>query len=463
MRFWTELKWTRGDSADRVPRLDVGRNMAFRLWSLPVLVLLLGVACSSGGSDEVPLPDLTPFPADLQGRMHEIRDATADLRGLPINEEVEEGKLSRDALRSYWDEVGRSVSDEDIRKIEELTNIFRLLHMIDDERNYLELFLSFQSEAVIGFYLPDEGTLVLVEPGEQFGLRDELTLPHEYVHTLQDAWWNDPALEELQEQDETEYGTTISCVFEGDASLTSILYMSKVHGATWLEEMRAEAEPEEKSEEGIPPAFQRYFGFDYNECVLFVLAVFVDRGWAGIDALYEKLPSTTEQILHPEKYFASETSTDLPATDLAGRMGSGWERVELGRFGEFDVFNYLLTIGGEEESARKAAAGWGAGWIGFYNSGSGDAAVQMLHISLEWDGVGDFREFKTEYERGLQLVGSVGEFGMVSDAWIWQDDRGFGFAIWEQSAKRVDIVISTSAAGLDLARTSLLTGLASAE
>lgn len=87
----------------------------------------------------------------------------------------------------------------------------------------------------------------------------------------------------------------------------------------------------------------------------------------------------------------------------------------------------------------------------------------MLHISLEWDGVGDFREFKTEYERGLQLVGSVGEFGMVSDAWIWQDDRGFGFAIWEQSAKRVDIVISTSAAGLDLARTSLLTGLASAE
>lgn len=324
MRFWTELKWTRGDSADRVPRLDVGRNMAFRLWSLPVLVLLLGVACSSGGSDEVPLPDLTPFPADLQGRMHEIRDATADLRGLPINEEVEEGKLSRDALRSYWDEVGRSVSDEDIRKIEELTNIFRLLHMIDDERNYLELFLSFQSEAVIGFYLPDEGTLVLVEPGEQFGLRDELTLSHEYVHTLQDAWWNDPALEELQEQDETEYGTTISCVFEGDASLTSILYMSKVHGATWLEEMRAEAEPEEKSEEEIPPAFQRYFGFDYNECVLFVLAVFVDRGWAGIDALYEKLPSTTEQILHPEKYFALRPQPICrPRTWLGGWVRGG--------------------------------------------------------------------------------------------------------------------------------------------
>ena len=49
-------------------------------------------------------------------------------------------------------------------------------------------------------------------------------------------------------------------------------------------------------------------------------------GWTSIDAIYDRLPVSTEQVLHPEKYDANEApiKVELPSS-LAKDLGTGWK------------------------------------------------------------------------------------------------------------------------------------------
>ena len=61
-------------------------------------------------------------------------------------------------------------------------------------------------------------------------------------------------------------------------------------------------------------------------------------GWAAVNAYFTKMPESTEQILHPEKYAAGEApiAVTLPA-DLATQLGAGWTVPLQDTFGEFQL------------------------------------------------------------------------------------------------------------------------------
>ena len=88
-----------------------------------------------------------------------------------------------------------------------------------------------------------------------------------------------------------------------------------------------------------------------------------DGGWDLVDFAYQRrLPATTEQILHPEKYLDDEGA--LPVPDLPD-PGPGWEKVDGGTVGEFFT-REILRQDAEEVGADEAAAGLGRRPLRFF-------------------------------------------------------------------------------------------------
>ena len=69
-------------------------------------------------------------------------------------------------------------------------------------------------------------------------------------------------------------------------------------------------------------------------------------------------PISTEQVPHPDKYWAHEMPVEVDLPELAGRLGPGWLTMGSDVFGEL-ALNLILELGEPSGSASVAAAGWG--------------------------------------------------------------------------------------------------------
>ena len=115
-------------------------------------------------------------------------------------------------------------------------------------------------------------------------------------------------------------------------------------------------------------------------------------GWPAIDAMWMDPPESTEQILHPEKYFLVRDHPD-PATTPR----YGWD------VGEWHLLTLLATDLPLDE-ARLAAAGWDSGSVRFWRLLSPRPGFQLR---TTWDSDMDAAEFalaftaRTFRRRGL--------------------------------------------------------------
>jgi hypothetical protein len=164
----------------------------------------------------------------------------------------------------------------------------------------------------------------------------------------------------------------------------------------------------------------------------------VDRLQAGfprkeVDAAWERLPQSSEQILHPEKYWDPKRRDEpkrVAIPNAAPALGDGWKRAGSGVLGELMLGS---LVGAPTPDAAELASGRGAwtnaaaaGWGGdrFEVWTNGDAAVVLL--ATVWDTAKDAEEFEAALPRGrtafaVKRAGSkvgivAGAFGDRRDA-----------------------------------------------
>ncbi len=417
--------------------------------------LLFAAVCAGGEEDNTPL--LAPFSPELAEQLHAIRARMSDERGLAINEETEEGWVTNDQLRDFAGEFYEELDEDDERELEAFNVALRLLHLIGPDDDIREIDTNYHATGIAGVYFPRNNSLALVgDVTAAIGARDEMVLAHEYVHSFQYAAWDSDYWSELIDAEEegsaTEYGTTMSCLREGDASLSMVRYMEETYGDDWRAQLDDPADAEEPpgsepDEETTPPGLQRYYNFDYRECTRFVSTLHALGGWEGVDAAYASPPSTTEQILHPEKYGTGEASRSAAPADLTPRLGDGWSRLDLAPFGEFDVYNYLATVLDDEPLAAAAAAGWGSGWMAVYVEEQEEAAAAppvLLHIRLDFDTEFDYVEFAVVYGEAISIIARDNrQLDLTEGEVRWQGDGEFGAVVWNDELNRFDLYIST--------------------
>ena len=143
----------------------------------------------------------------------------------------------------------------------------------------------------------------------------------------------------------------------------------------------------------LPKFLEDQLIFPYLGGLAFVQALQAQGGgsWKLVDlADRVRVPESTEQILHPEKWVAVEGP--LPVR-LDVELGAGWRRTARGTWGEWQTRELL---GGD---ADEAAAGWGGDRYELWQRGACAKPPcrenDVLAMKWRWDTEKDAREFES--------------------------------------------------------------------
>jgi hypothetical protein len=159
-----------------------------------------------------------------------------------------------------------------------------------------------------------------------------------------------------------------------------------------LEFIALSADPAAQAVLQRTPAFlQELLLYPYTAGLSYVQAAQLRGGWEGVNDLYRRMPESTEQILHPQKYAAKEAPIQVALPDdLASQLGTGWSVPLEDTFGELQLGAWLRVAGVAPSAATAAAAGWGGDRLAVVEGPSGAWGVV---IDTTWDTAADASEF----------------------------------------------------------------------
>lgn len=330
--------------------------------------------------------------ADCSLAEQAMKDAMR-IRGLEKLSDVPCQVQSRSEVEAY---VRRLIEDElTPERIDAEERIYRILGTIPLDYDYKEGLISLYASQVGGYYDQKKDFYVMADWIPEQG---QLTVTvHELVHALQDQHFQ---LDTFLDPDtfDTDELLARSALIEGDATAVMADYLRGRRGMKPLAEdprvspffiqtLLATA----LGENNAPPALQNTLIFPYASGLQFVHFMLRQGGYPRINAIFSRLPRSTEEILHPEKYTLEEPdfrtiSPDDFDADLREKVENA---VEDDRLGEFFISSTLGAHLGPHEASR-ASSGWAGDRVFLLNRKG--RFGQLLWLSY-WDSIEDAREF----------------------------------------------------------------------
>jgi hypothetical protein len=253
---------------------------------------------------------------------------------------------------------------------------------------------------ITGFYAPAYNAFYMIETinGGIDGLLARGTIVHELTHALQyqSVDVNRIAGERANNFDAT---TALLSVVEGDAVNSEIEVLGFSVRSTLRQPTCFEIPPPRNP--GTPIAIERELDVWYEDGLCFVQAIAAQVP-DGLQRIFEDLPSTMEQVLHPEKYLAGEAARPVEPEDLTEALPGGWTRLSSGTFGEFGLQNILLNgLPQDRERVQDGAAGWGGDAWNLHVAGD----ARLLHLETAWDTAAEAPQFRDTLMASLQSLG----------------------------------------------------------
>jgi hypothetical protein len=131
--------------------------------------------------------------------------------------------------------------------------------------------------------------------------------------------------------------------------------------------------------------------------MLFQHALVEKLNKAGFSEVFRRPPVSTQQILHPEKYFAGARPVVPPLPQLVNQRA--WRNFTDGEIGELDHAILLRQYAGEPDSAA-LSPDWRGGCYRLFENKT-DKRLVMAYAS-EWAGAAAARKFFALYQRVLK-------------------------------------------------------------
>ena len=337
----------------------------------------------------VPTPATTQkSQADLAAMLETVGPAVAELRGLPqwdgeatlLNREMLKERLELDFAEEYPPE------ESDLDQLE-----WELLGILSSGQNIVQLQKDLLNEQIIGFYDPkDEAMFVVGDDSTPVPLL-VWTLAHEYVHALQDKEFDLDAIEDAIGDENHDALLAFRALVEGDASIAGAQYALASLSEEEMAELAASGDSPGGAFDSAPRALRELLLFPYDTGLQYVLSLIERGAWSAVNEAYVRLPASSEQVIHPEKYRAGEAPLEVDLPDLTVTLPETWKEVRRNVTGEFFI-GVLLEYGIDAPAARQAAAGWGGDAYALYRNESGQGLMAM---KFRWDTSEDLDEFWT--------------------------------------------------------------------
>ncbi len=317
----------------------------------------------------LPAPTTTattePVP-DEPRYITEAKAQVAELRGLAWRSPMRVDVVSKEELARR----ARAAIERDRRPEREAAvgDTFKVLHLIPADLDYSKTLDNLYSGLILGFYDPETKELVVGNSGsddEEIDSATRMTLVHELNHALTDQWFDfGTTTDALDEADREEELDAYNAVVEGDAKLLedryAERYLSEEEQVVLALGALLGGEVDENTLANLantPPFLLEYLYFPYEAGLAFAEAQAAAAATpnAGIDAALRRPPTSTEQILHPDRYGAGQGWSPPSLVDVAAAIGC--ESRRRGALGEFKMAA-LLGTELDEETASAGADGW---------------------------------------------------------------------------------------------------------
>jgi hypothetical protein len=231
-----------------------------------------------------------------------------------------------------------------------------------------------------GFYDTETEELVVAarDPNAPLGLLAQSTLAHELDHALVDAVLGIP--EETLEGP-SDAALAMSALVEGDAVLaqerfllTAIPPGQRLELADNPEVLQAVAQLQ-----SFPYILRAQLLFPYDQGAVFVCDLYAQGGWPAVNAAYREPPTTSAQILFPQRYATREGAVN-PRDP--GVVGGAWKRAWTDTIGAAELL-WLFQAPGDNPQASiddplGAAGAWAGGEVHLWVNGPTSAVGVAL-------------------------------------------------------------------------------------
>ena len=290
------------------------------------------------------------------------------------------------------------------RKFENEERVFKALGMIPESFVYEKGMVDYYMSQLGGYYDPERKRFAMA--GWMPAILQTTIAVHELTHALQDQYFSLEGLID-NKMDNSDALLARSALAEGDASAVMYDYARRQAGQPLLKD--------EKSVSGImlqnvlgasvmasgsvPKSMQMMLLFPYNSGLRFVHALLRKGGYERVNSAFRQPPRSTEEILHPEKYFISAPDfTSLADADVRrDGIDPDLKHVYGDTLGEFAISALLSMVHSVAREVADGAAGWAGDRLGLFESE--DRSRWAVVWELRWDTEADAREFADLYRR----------------------------------------------------------------
>lgn len=320
--------------------------------------------------------------------------------------------------------------------------VLELLGLVEPGTDLREVESDVSGSEVAGYYDPRHKRLAIVSgPAAEDRLLAELTLSHELDHALDDQAIGLKLGEGTLGADDAY--SAYSALTEGAATSVMQDYTRRyVKPGDALGSSLSALGASGSEADSIPPYVMSSLLFNYLAGERFVDRLReVGNGWKLVNyAFRSRPPSSTEQVIHPEKYLVNERPVALSLPPA--RLGPGWRRLAHGTIGEFDT-DQLLKLGVSDVRAGDAAAGWGGGRYALWGSPGGargcpDPCRRRRALVVGW--TWDTRRDAAEFDAAVRLYVARGLSGRPAGAGAWE--VGDGAAAVSARGLRTSLVLA---------------------
>jgi hypothetical protein len=360
--------------------------------------------------------------------IEEIRNVTIPQVSLQV--------VTKDWAIQTW---GVSSAQSDVKNLQMQENIYKALLMISQNASLYQATVDWA-----GYFMAvtQAGKIYIVK--ENFNITNtvdaEATMAHELTHIMQNIY-NIPQY--YFSYDASKARTALT---EGDATFTA----SYIKNQTLTTNMPS-PDPNYTIQKdlvtnnpndvtvfpSIPDSVYNldYFPYKYGE--KFMQALYGQGGWEMVNQAYRNPPNSTEQIMHPEKYFDAE----LPESVAETKPSEGnWTKKWGAQYGEFFIQNMLHTNLTQYET-EKASTGWGGDRLVYYENPDNQ---YLITWNIKWDTYVDSAEFLVCFNDYMKSAGA-----QETQSYQWQTNQIYQKIIWAQNTNSTLIIASTDQNALE--------------
>ena len=329
-------------------------------------------------------PQGEEYKAIAERLLSEAREEFEKIRGVSVQ------NVTLEVVNQSWVVENWGVAYIDLEEITMEENIYKALFLISQDANLTDVQLEWTGMFRAAKW---QGKIYVVE--EKFDVTNEdaatSTFVHELTHIMQETY-------SLPTRTTFDGAKALTSLKEGDATFMADIF--KNHGVVPVSySVTPDGEQSlsvpmvlfsNEIQPSLPPTIDDLNRFPYHYGVEFVKELYKQKGgWEAVNEAYENPPTTTEQIMHPDKYFAQEDAQTVEAPSVTG----DWNLKKTDRFGEYFIF-VMLDNWLSESDAEGAAEGWGGDIINYYEKDDDF----LFTWNIVWDSKDDANEFYLAFQ-----------------------------------------------------------------